>query len=66
LIRSFRHKGLERFFLEGSKSGIQAAHASKLRLRLGRLDAAGGPGNWRLVFAFDGEHAVLVDYVDYH
>ena len=92
MIRSFRHKGLEGFFLEGSKSGIQAAHASRLRLQLGRLDAAGGPadmnlpgwrlhplkgplkglwaisvsGNWRLVFAFDGEHAVLVDYVDYH
>jgi addiction module HigA family antidote len=23
-------------------------------------------GNWRLVFAFDGENAVAVDYVDYH
>jgi len=53
MIRSFRHKGLERFFLHGSKAGIQAAHASKLRLQLGRLDAAAGPGDmnlpgWRL------------------
>lgn len=23
-------------------------------------------GNWRLTFAFDGEDAVLVDYMDYH
>jgi proteic killer suppression protein len=23
-------------------------------------------GNWRLLFAFDGEDAVLVDYQDYH
>ena len=23
-------------------------------------------GNWRLIFAFDGEHAVNVDLVDYH
>lgn len=23
-------------------------------------------GNWRLTFAFEGEHAVLVDYQDYH
>src|SRR3546814_12304651 len=23
-------------------------------------------GNWRLTFYFDGEHAVLVDYQDYH
>ena len=22
--------------------------------------------NWRLVFKFEGEHAVLVDYTDYH
>ncbi len=23
-------------------------------------------GNWRLTFMFDGEDAVLVDYMDYH
>lgn len=23
-------------------------------------------GNWRLTFCFEGEHAVLVDYQDYH
>jgi len=23
-------------------------------------------GNWRMVFAFDGDDAVLVDYQDYH
>jgi proteic killer suppression protein len=23
-------------------------------------------GNWRLTFAFDGEDAILVDYLDYH
>jgi proteic killer suppression protein len=23
-------------------------------------------GNWRVVFRFEGEHAVQVDYVDYH
>jgi toxin HigB-1 len=23
-------------------------------------------GNWRLIFAFKGEDAILVDYVDYH
>ena len=40
MIRSFRHKGLERFFLKGSKSGIQAKHAARLRLILGRLNAS--------------------------
>ncbi|MBU2765449.1 type II toxin-antitoxin system RelE/ParE family toxin [Acidithiobacillus ferrivorans] len=23
-------------------------------------------GNWRLTFRFDGNHAELVDYLDYH
>jgi proteic killer suppression protein len=40
MIRSFKHKGLERFFLKGTKSGIQAKHAAKLRLILGRLNAS--------------------------
>lgn len=40
MIRSFKHKGLERFFLKGTKSGIQAKHASRLRLILGRLNAS--------------------------
>jgi proteic killer suppression protein len=39
-IRSFRHKGLARYFTSGSKSGIQAKHAGKLRLILGRLHVA--------------------------
>lgn len=40
VIKTFRHKGLERFFSTGSKAGIQAKHAARLRLQLGRLDAA--------------------------
>jgi proteic killer suppression protein len=23
-------------------------------------------GNWRVTFCFDGDNAVLVDYLDYH
>ena len=42
-IKSFRHKGLERFFTSGSKRGIQAKHADRLRLILGRLNAATNP-----------------------
>jgi len=30
VIKSFKHRGLERFFETGSKAGIQPAHASKL------------------------------------
>ena len=40
MIRSFKHKGLEKFFLKGTKSGIQAKHAPKLRLILGRFNAS--------------------------
>ena len=43
MIKSFRHKGLEDFFKRGSKAGIQAAHAKRLRLQLGKLDTAKGP-----------------------
>jgi len=40
MIRSFRHKGLQRFFEKGSKSGIQAKHQKRLRIILSRLDDA--------------------------
>jgi proteic killer suppression protein len=52
-IKSFRHKGLERFFLTGKKSGIQPAHAARLARQLFALDAASAPEQmdlpgWRL------------------
>jgi proteic killer suppression protein len=40
VITRFRHRGLERFFLSGSKAGIRPEHAERLRLVLGRLAAA--------------------------
>jgi proteic killer suppression protein len=40
MIRSFKHKGLATFFKSGSTAGIQATHAKRLRLILGRLNAA--------------------------
>jgi len=53
VIRSFRHKGVERFFLKGMKAGIQAAQAAKLARQLQRLDVARRPQDmnvpgWRL------------------
>ena len=92
MIQSFKHKGLERFFKTVKKSGIQAKHANRLRLILGRLNASTSPadmdlpglylhqltgdrketwsvrvsGNWRVTFRFDGIHAEVVDYEDYH
>ena len=43
MIKNFRHKGLEAFFLKGSKAGIQPHHAGKLRLLLTALDNAKRP-----------------------
>ncbi len=40
MIRSFAHKGLEAFFLDGIKKGIQAKHAQKLADLLDRLNAS--------------------------
>ena len=40
MIRNFKHKGLGKFFVTGSTAGIQAAHAKRLRLILGRLNVA--------------------------
>ncbi len=40
MIKSFRHKDLRRFFETGSKSGVQAKHAGRLRLQLAALDTA--------------------------
>jgi proteic killer suppression protein len=40
MIQSFRHKGLEDYFYDGTKKGIQAKHAQKLADILDVLDAA--------------------------
>ncbi|MFQ5738933.1 MAG: type II toxin-antitoxin system RelE/ParE family toxin [Acidobacteriota bacterium] len=48
MITGFRHKGLERLFLKGTKSGIRPHHAKRLRLVLGRLHASTGPKDMNL------------------
>ena len=40
MIRSFAHKGLERFFAKSERRGIDAKHAERIRRLLDRLDAA--------------------------
>ena len=42
-ILGFRHKGLELFFTTGSVAKIEARHAPRLRLILGRLNVATAP-----------------------
>ena len=48
MIKSFKHKGLEKFFTEGSKAGIQAKHTKRLRLILGRLSVSTCPEDMNL------------------
>lgn len=43
MIKTFRHKGLEKFFLTGSKAGIQPNHASTLADQLTFLNVAKNP-----------------------
>jgi toxin HigB-1 len=40
VIKSFKHKGLEKFYREDSKAGIIPAHAEKLRDQLSTLNLA--------------------------
>ncbi|MBR8213330.1 type II toxin-antitoxin system RelE/ParE family toxin [Burkholderia cenocepacia] len=69
MIKSWVHKGLEAFFVTGSKAGIRPDHAPGLRRMLARLDVAGKPHDmnvpgWRfhgLVGGRDGYYAVGVN-----
>ncbi len=40
MIKSFRHKGLKKFYDSGSVTGIQPQHAKRLRTQLAALDTA--------------------------
>ena len=48
MIKSFRHKGLEAFFYDGDRSGINTQHASRLGRILDRLDGSKGPEDMNL------------------
>ena len=40
MIKTFKHKGLEKFYTSGNTKGVQAKHANKLRMQLAALDTA--------------------------
>ena len=48
MIRSFRHRGLERFFTRSDARGIPAQFAARLERMLDRLDAAIRPEDMHL------------------
>jgi proteic killer suppression protein len=45
MIKSFRHKGLEDLFFDGTTRGVQVKHARKLTDILDRLDQSREPGD---------------------
>ncbi|ADE12422.1 type II toxin-antitoxin system RelE/ParE family toxin [Sideroxydans lithotrophicus] len=40
MIKSFKHKGLERLFIKGTASGVQADYATRITLMLDAIDVA--------------------------
>ena len=63
MIIGFGHKGLEAFYMSGSKKGIQAIHALKLARILAALDAAAAPGDFNLpAFRLHALKGELVDH----
>jgi len=48
MIQSFKHKGLEVFFVTGSMRGIVPEHARKIARILDRLDASVSPCDMNL------------------
>jgi proteic killer suppression protein len=48
VIRSFRHKGLERYFTKSERKGIDARQADRIERILDRLDAAARPTDMNL------------------
>jgi proteic killer suppression protein len=68
MIRSFKHKGLERYFTKSDHRGIPAQNAVRIERMLDRLDASAAPGDMdvpgyrfhTLKGARAGEYAVSV------
>ena len=48
MIKTFSHKGIEKFFTTGSKAGIQPKHASKLEEQLTLLNRSVRPEDMNL------------------
>ena len=40
MIKSFKHKGLKKFFETGSTAGIQPDHSKRIRMQLAAIDTA--------------------------
>jgi proteic killer suppression protein len=63
-IKTFKHKGLKKFFETGSKVGFQTALAKKIELILDRLDGAVEPKDMN--FPGSDFHPLKGDYRSYY
>jgi proteic killer suppression protein len=64
MIQSFKLKGLERFFRAGMDLlGLYLHQLTGDRKETWSVRVS---GNWRITFRFNGVHAEIVDYEDYH
>ena len=48
MIRSFRHKGLRRFYRTGARTGLDPRWVKRIRVILARLNASAGPADMDL------------------
>ena len=48
MIKDFCHKGLKKFYLTGTRAGIQPSHAPRLARQLARLNSATSPMDMNL------------------
>lgn len=69
MIKSFRHKGLEKFFKTSAKAGIQPQHAARLRVQLTTLNIAEAPEDmsvpgWKLHRLKGDKHLFWAVWVD--
>lgn len=63
MIKSFSHKGLEKFYLTGNTAKIQPAHERRLRLILARLEVIHQPEDMKLPgFDFHPLRGEMKDY----
>jgi proteic killer suppression protein len=68
MIKTWRHKGLKKFFETGSRAGIIAMHEKKLKIILQRLNAAIKPDDMntpnmkfhKLIGVLNGFYSVTV------
>lgn len=48
MLKDFRHKGLKKFYLTGTRAGIQPSHAPRLARQLARLNSSASPMDMNL------------------